>query len=400
MCTVYELSFLMWSTQVSSNGDNTFLFSHFYDDILTFQKMMQYSRLIFILTLLNTVVTNIHGLLNTCVPHNVRRSRAKSVALSLRSGAAYTDERLVQNMLKHTQDVKEQITRRVQHWMAIERAQKELFLDGEDENMNGHAAIQRAQAQAEQLSRSVEMMSKEGNDELSLDDRSLRIIEDLMVSIEWYRDYGVACSVEVPLKRNQGSFINRVLLRKNPDNNHKSFSQTPTISLNCRVFKHKSEDSVSPRRTVVVLTGWGESHVKYSALMYRLYSNGFNVLTYDHRCQGMSSRSMRRDNPQVTDIHRFDDYVDDFLYVYDQVICPELLTGNSSKISLVAHSMGCLVSLKAQMRRKGNLIDKAALVCPMFEPQTPFPARFTVSIILKGIHYFILPIFLSHLLGR
>lgn len=101
---------------------------------------------------------------------------------------------------------------------------------------------------------------------------------------------------------------------------------------------------------------------------------------YDHRCQGLSAR-LRLDNPQVTDIRRFDDYVDDFLTVHSELIAPILAqrnnNNNSAKVSVVAHSMGCLITLKAQ-HRKREIFDKVALVCPMFEPRTPYPSRVTL----------------------
>jgi lysophospholipase len=88
----------------------------------------------------------------------------------------------------------------------------------------------------------------------------------------------------------------------------------------------------------------------------RLFDSGFNIYTYDHQSQGMSGRWLL-DN-QLTWIHSFDDYVDDFTYFVTAFPKPNL------PLYLVAHSMGGLIASIA-MSRLPNLINRAVLMAPM-----------------------------------
>mmetsp|Transcript_5479 Transcript_5479/g.8066 ORF Transcript_5479/g.8066 Transcript_5479/m.8066 type:complete len:485 (-) Transcript_5479:316-1770(-) len=315
------------------------------------------------------------------------------VALKLKGGG-YTEEYMIREMLKSKEEVRNKISNRVLHWMNLEEAaacqsasSQSASSLGEKELPRSHYEMAQADAELEDDDGDDSILEAQQNGGRSssmsmsitdLDDASIEMIDDITDAISWYRDHGVAQTISVRASQRRR--------RRRKKNN--------IIRLNCRYFLQNDEqqggNAAADAPSVVVLTGWGESHVKYCNFMRRLFNAGFNVFTYDHRCQGLSAR-LRLDNPQVTDIYRFDDYVDDFLTVHSELIAPILLskyTYNNStctdasssspaKISVVAHSMGCLIALKAQHRNRA-IFDKVALVCPMFEPRTPYPSRVTL----------------------
>ena len=316
------------------------------------------------------------------------------------ASAAYTDESKIQSMLGDKQRIHDEIVKRVKYWESL--SSSSLDRDDHDDGVRlTHTEIQRLQEEAEELEE-IQSFKPTTTTDLDLDEGSIAIIDELSESIEWYRRVGIPHTVLVPKKRKRRRRWTkkrvRVFKYANKQLKDAAVLDSSTVSddnnyllLNCRAFlqpqrknQNQRQDQLHRSRfpsapTVVVLTGWGESHIKYNVLLKSLYEEGYNVYTFDHRCQGLSSRSIRTDNPQITDIHSFDDYVADFIHIYDEVIAPTLSDGDK-RISLVAHSMGCLVALKAHASMNGGLLSKAALVCPMFEPQTPFPTRFTLTL--------------------
>ena len=299
---------------------------------------------------------------------------------SLVTFAFNTDEKLLQNMLGDKERLKELITNRLNHWISLDNM--------EDNSVDGkvlsHKEIQRRQDSmaANTLKNNEEEASSKLNSLAvnSVSEESMAIIEELTDSVDWYRTVGVPHSILVPKKwKRRWRIKKRKKAKSRAEDMLLHLDKDDVLNLNCRSFIQDRDDYKSCP-SVVILTGWGESHVKYSVLLRKLYEQGFNCYTFDHRCQGLSSRSLRLDNPQVTDILRFDDYVDDFLHIYKELILPNVSTseGSNKKISLVAHSMGSLIAMKAHARLNCDLLDKAVLVCPMFEPQTPYPARFTL----------------------
>ena len=286
-------------------------------------------------------------------------------------------------MLGDKERVRRDILQRVMHWETLNYNRKHQNQAGNHNEKDvalSHAEIQRLQELEEKSS----CLDKVDDANIQLDANSISIIDEISESIDWYRQVGVPHTVSVPKKRKRKNNIFRRVLRKTKEPytyNYGDNDCDKNILLNCRTFLQSNEQNWKNCPNVVLLTGWGESHVKYSGIIRKLYNEGFNVYTFDHRCQGLSSRSIRIDNPQVTDIDKFDDYVEDFLQIFWEVIAPNFPTGNvENQLSLVAHSMGCLVGMKAHASMNGMLFNKAVLVCPLFEPQTPFPARITLTI--------------------
>ena len=93
------------------------------------------------------------------------------------------------------------------------------------------------------------------------------MIQNISQSLDFYLTHGIHNILHVPYSHTQRR---RSIFRKF----HK---ETNTLKLNCRSFLHSSTNKSPP--TVIVLTGWADSHVKYSTLLHRLYKEGYNVHT-------------------------------------------------------------------------------------------------------------------------
>ena len=133
------------------------------------------------------------------------------------------------------------------------------------------------------------------------------------------------------------------------------------------------------RANVVLVTGWGDSALKYNETIRYLYDRGFNVFTYDHQSQGLSGRWLM--NSQTIYVENFEDYVDDFVYfVTTKVqVDGDSFTENGKKsdspgsvgsvgrlpMYCIGFSMGGLIASIA-MSRQPSLFTRAVLVAPMF----------------------------------
>ena len=56
----------------------------------------------------------------------------------------------------------------------------------------------------------------------------------------------------------------------------------------------------------------------------------------------------------------FNDYVDDLRLFYKNIVIPTLSSTNE-KVSIIAHSMGCLIALKAQAKQSDPFLNKVCL---------------------------------------
>ena len=80
-------------------------------------------------------------------------------------------------------------------------------------------------------------------------------------------------------------------------------------------------DADAPRGTVLVLHGFTESACKFSEVIYSLLRSGFSVAAYDQRGHGRSWRDEKvKNDPSLTHVGRFEEYVEDLEKVYDQVL--------------------------------------------------------------------------------
>lgn len=153
---------------------------------------------------------------------------------------------------------------------------------------------------------------------------------------------------------------------------YSKFERQPGMSITCASFHHPN-----PKASIILVTGWSECFLKYSSIIKSIFEDGFSVYTYDHQCQGLSSRWLNE--CQSTWVHTFEDYVDDLVYFVRTV--PKGSDEVSIPVYLLAHSMGGLISTVA-MSRDPNLVSRAILSAPMlrnkcgmkcFDYKYPFP---------------------------
>ena len=115
-------------------------------------------------------------------------------------------------------------------------------------------------------------------------------------------------------------------------------------------------------------------------LIDELMSKGYKVHTMDHRSQGRSGRpASSSKSPHMSHVTSFDQYVDDFVN-FASSITP--LPGK--KLSIICHSMGGLITLKA-LQRPGlsSLVSCACVSAPMLRFKTP-PWPWSVAGFLTG----------------
>lgn len=112
------------------------------------------------------------------------------------------------------------------------------------------------------------------------------------------------------------------------------------------------------KATVVVVNGRTESYVKYQELAYQLTQQGYQVLMFDHRGQGLSARLT--DNPHKGHIEDFQHYIDDMHQLISQVAQTE----HQLPLYLLGHSMGGAIST-LYLQHHPDVFQKAALSAPM-----------------------------------
>ncbi len=126
------------------------------------------------------------------------------------------------------------------------------------------------------------------------------------------------------------------------------------VTLHCEFFSAKN-----PKATIVAVHGLSEFTKKYYEFTYALVNAGYNVMLYDQRCHGLSSRLT--DNVYLIHVNDFTDYVKDLELVIDKV--KEL---SDSPVYIYAHSMGGAVSVL--YLENHHDIQKTILAAPMFLP--------------------------------
>lgn len=112
------------------------------------------------------------------------------------------------------------------------------------------------------------------------------------------------------------------------------------------------------KATVVVVNGRTESYLKYQELAYELTQQGYQVLMFDHRGQGISARLT--DNPNKGHIESFQQYIDDMHQLVSRVVQPD----HQLPLYLLGHSMGGAIST-LYLEQHPDVFQKAALSAPM-----------------------------------
>lgn len=117
-----------------------------------------------------------------------------------------------------------------------------------------------------------------------------------------------------------------------------------------------------PKATAVLVHGFTENIEKYSEVIWLYLQHGYRVCIYEQRGHGRSYRDNGKIH--VTDIDRFERYVDDLQKFLDAVVC-----GFPGPYVLHAHSMGGGVSA-LYLIRGTDFFSKAVLNSPMICPYT------------------------------
>jgi lysophospholipase len=139
-----------------------------------------------------------------------------------------------------------------------------------------------------------------------------------------------------------------------------------------RFFKGKDElsihyahfDNGANSSVIVISPGRCESYLKYRENIFDLYQSGYSIFILDHRGQGLSERLLS--NSYKGYVNNFDDYANDLHYFITTIVIP--YSGGRLPF-LLAHSMGCAISLR-MFQLYPNVINKAALLSPMISIKT------------------------------
>ena len=121
-------------------------------------------------------------------------------------------------------------------------------------------------------------------------------------------------------------------------------------------------DAETPRGTVLILHGFTENAFKYAELIYSLLQNGFSVAAFDQAGHGRSRDLQAGEDASLTDIDRFQDYVDDMETVVEQI-----LSAMPRPWLLFSHSMGGAVSA-LYLEKHPEVFQRAAFCAPMIAP--------------------------------
>ena len=117
------------------------------------------------------------------------------------------------------------------------------------------------------------------------------------------------------------------------------------------------------KATVVVVNGRTETYLKYQQLAYELTQQGYQVLMFDHRGQGLSTRLT--DNPHKGHIEDFQQYIDDMHQLVSRVVLADKVqTEKKLPLYLLGHSMGGAIST-LYLQQHPDVFQKAALSASM-----------------------------------
>ena len=118
-----------------------------------------------------------------------------------------------------------------------------------------------------------------------------------------------------------------------------------------------------PRAEVVIVHGFGEHSGRYGALTDHLIRQRYSVCAYDHRGHGLSDGLPGH-------VDRFNEYEDDLHRVLSSVRA----RGQSSKLCLVGHSMGGLITLRYLVKESAS-VAAAVVSAPLIEVAVRVPAH-------------------------
>jgi lysophospholipase len=143
---------------------------------------------------------------------------------------------------------------------------------------------------------------------------------------------------------------------------------------------------------IVIINGFSQTWLQYGELFYDLYHQGYSLLSYDHRGQGLSPHLVPF-NSQIGSIDHFRKYADDLNAFMENVVHP--IHPSSKGLFLIANSMGgAIAALYLEQHASPPPFSAIVLSAPMFQINTqPYPewlARFIVGgarFVGLGRHY-------------
>lgn len=127
-------------------------------------------------------------------------------------------------------------------------------------------------------------------------------------------------------------------------------------------------------KSVVFLTGWAETYLRYHETLLDFYRAGYSVFTYDHRSQGLSSRL--GEDADVTHVESFDEYVSDLDLFMESVVKRH----PSEKRFLLTHSMGGLIGSMYSLAHP-DVFAAQSFASPLFAFRTagiPYPLAYGI----------------------
>ena len=137
-------------------------------------------------------------------------------------------------------------------------------------------------------------------------------------------------------------------------------------------YAHWRLKPVTRKGTIVILQGRSEYIEKQYSLIADLLERGYDVLSFDWRGQGGSSRLLENENAGYVD--DFDEYVEDLTVILQQVGLPDC----RGPLYILGHSTGSLVALLAAPKI-GNRITRMVLCSPFMgigrQPISPSAVR-------------------------
>ncbi|MCE0493545.1 alpha/beta fold hydrolase [Vibrio salinus] len=120
-------------------------------------------------------------------------------------------------------------------------------------------------------------------------------------------------------------------------------------------------------KSLLIINGRVESIEKYRELFFELFNQGYDIYSYDHRGQGLSSRLTS--DPQMGYVDWFNDYTDDL-----HCIIQHFNFNEHSDVAILAHSMGGAIALR-YLQSYPSIFKALILTSPMLGFTMPWYLR-------------------------
>lgn len=131
------------------------------------------------------------------------------------------------------------------------------------------------------------------------------------------------------------------------------------------IIRYSRFDKECNGTAIILVPGWSEPYMKYVEVIYDLAQKNYCIYTFDHRGQGLSSRTLK--NSQIGHVDDFTMYVED-LAMFDEKI---VRSKSHKQVYILAHSMGGLVAT-LYASNSNSTLNGLVLIAPMFEIKTDF----------------------------